>query len=419
MPTQLPSVVCAALALFAALPSAWADAGAYSASLRALRTVRSAADTGPVAQANAVQPGTARAAPSSQTVLAELQGDWLVHGLTLHGATALAWRSSDTDPVGTTEGRITEAFAAGALGGWHWTLGKKVVAWDVGYAFRPNDVVQHEARRALAAEPLEGRGLVMAEHFNAETAWSIVAVNPLEGAHAQGERERALALRVYTRQGGVDGHGFMRQGERTGTSLGAAVSWVADDALELHASARVFQRASTLVNRVQGAALATTNPWQATEIAGHQWLVGGTWTADTGLSLLVEAWHDATALSDAQWDAWLQRNRSLPTWLERGAPAAAVAGNLAWQTQALGASSSLRRDNLFVRMSWQDARWNSALDLLYTPADRGLLATASLVWTGEQVRLEAGLRASAGAADALQRQLPVQRQAYLLASWAL
>ena len=100
--------------------------------------------------------------------------------------------------------------------------------------------------------------------------------------------------------------------------------------------------------------------------------------------------------SDAQWRDWTARNAVLPTWLSRRVPPAAVAGNLAWQGNAFGASNSLRQDNVFARLSWQHERWQTALDVLYTPADQGTISTASLLWSGDRVKLEAGLRAHGG-----------------------
>ena len=187
----------------------------------------------------------------------------------------------------------------------------------------------------------------------------------------------------------MDWYAFARQGEQTGGSVGAAVSWVASDALELHASVR-----------------------------GGQQLVGGTWTTASQVSLLVEAWHDSTALTNAQWSAWSARNLALSQWPARGVPAAAVAGNLAQQANAFGVAGNLRQDNVFARVSWQHERWETALDLLYTPADRGAMATASLAWTGERVKLEAGLRAASGPNGAIVRQLPVQRQGFVMVTWA-
>ena len=56
--------------------------------------------------------------------------------------------------------------------------GKKVVGWDVGHGFRPNDVVQQETRRTLLSATPEGRPLLQLEHFGAESALSLVWVNP-------------------------------------------------------------------------------------------------------------------------------------------------------------------------------------------------------------------------------------------------
>ena len=81
-------------------------------------------------------------------------------------------------------------------------------------------------------------------------------------------------------------------------------------------------------------------------------------------------------------------------------------------------AGNLRQDNVFARVSWQHERWETALDLLYTPADRGAMATASLAWTGERVKLEAGLRAASGPNGAIVRQLPVQRQGFVMVTWA-
>jgi hypothetical protein len=42
--------------------------------------------------------------------------------------------------------------------------------------------VQQEQRRTLVSQPLQGRPVLMAEQFGAESAWSLVAVNPTTGA---------------------------------------------------------------------------------------------------------------------------------------------------------------------------------------------------------------------------------------------
>jgi hypothetical protein len=99
-------------------------------------------------------------------------------------------------------------------------------------------------------------------------------------------------------------------------------------------------------------------------------------------------------------------------------PAAAVAGNLAWQGNAFSVAKNLRQDNLFARLSWQWDRWQTALDVLYTPADQGSITTLSAIWSGEQFKIEGGVRVHGGPDSAVVRQLPVQRQGYVVATWA-
>jgi hypothetical protein len=397
---------------------AWADSSTVTGQVRSVWIGRQIADAGPLAQANALQPGIAAADISSAALQAELRGDTTLGPFALGGSATL--QAQHMDGAGdSTQGVVNEAFASGTAMGWQWSAGKKVVSWDVGYAFRPNDMVQNEVRRTLASPTLEGRTLLMAEHFDGDTAWSLVWVNPTQERAGTGAQEAALSARLYQHDGALDWHAFARQGEHTGASLGAAASWVATDALELHASARAFSHVESVASNVTSTALTPVDPWRATlSGAGQQVLIGGTWTHESQLSVLVEAWHDDSALTDRQWSDWSARNQALPTWLPKGVPASAVAGNLAWQGKAFTVSNSLRQDNLFVRLSWQLDRWQTALDVLYTPADQGTVTTASVVWSGERFKLEAGLRAHGGPGDAVMRQLPVQRQSYAVITWA-
>lgn len=396
-----------------------------SGHLRPSWATRQAATTGPLAQANALVPGLAPADASAATVQAELRASTKVGSVGLNTTVTLQGQRPEGAPS-DTRAWVNEAVVSGTVAALQWSAGKKVVSWDVGYAFRPNDVVQQEARRTLSPATLEGRPLLMAEHFTASTAYSIVWVNPTKPRAATGANEPALAARVYHQAGVVDWHGFARHSARTGSSLGAAASWVASDALELHASVRHFQRSDGLswapIAAASSPALLATNPWaSATRGNGQQVLLGGTWTNESQLSLLVEGWYDGTAMPKAAWQQWANRNQVLTTLAGRGALAAAVAGNLAWQGSAFnasGASASLHRQNLYARLSWTRDAWQPALDVLYHPADGGRMVTASLVWQGDRVKVEGGVRVNGGPAHAVVRQLPVPKQGYVMATWA-
>ena len=338
------------------------------------------------------------------------------HGLTFVGTEQ--HQRLEGEPL-HSHGFANELYGSTDAGGWQFSAGKKIVGWDVGYGFRPNDVVEQETRRTLLTVTAEGRPLLMAEHFDATTAWSFVFVNPTKPRDQRGAEEPALAARVYRRDGAIDWHGFARVGTHTGASAGAALAWVAGDSLELHASARVLARADTLTSDAPTPSLLRANPWQAASTdRTAQLLIGGTWTNESQLSLLAEAWWDGTALSNAQWDAWTARNRSLVALVGTPAPASAITGNLAWQTNAFNASANLRRSNLFARLSWQHDKWQPAFDVLLTPADRGRVVTGSLGWQGDRVRLDAGLRWYGGPADAVLAQLPTRRIVYAAATWS-
>ncbi|HUP10281.1 MAG TPA: hypothetical protein VMU47_24220 [Caldimonas sp.] len=163
----------------------------------------------------------------------------------------------------------------------------------------------------------------------------------------------------------------------------------------------------------------SSNPWvNATVPHPVQALVGGTWTNAEQFSLLGEMWWDGTALSDSQWADWNQRNMHLYRLVGTPAPVSAVAGNLAWQANAFGASTSLRRGNVYLRASWQHDKWQPAADILYTPADSGHIVTASCGWQGNRVRFDGGVRVYGGPSTAVLAQVPTRRIVYFAGTWS-
>lgn len=420
MPSRMPLATAALAAWLAVAPAGADDAGAR-AELTLRGDTRRANAAGPLGDAGRLQPGLAAPVRDGLVVQAELRDTWHARpfGVPSSIAANLLLASERLDGARWRDGsRVNELHTSLDLGAWQASLGKKVVGWDVGYAFRPNDVVQQEERRTLFGQTPEGRPLMQVEHFGAESALSLVWVNPQRWheppPHPRGARESAFAARGYHRAGSADWHFFARHGRHTGGSGGAAVSWVASDELELHLSARAFRRHDRWHDGgVAAAALLPANPWAlAAGGGGLSWLAGGQWTGESRLSLLAEAWHDATAPSDDDWSRWRERSRALRALA--GVPVAAVAGNLAWQATPLAAA--LRRDNLFLRLSWSEAPWQLSFDTLWHPADRGRSVTAALQWQGDRLRIDAAWRRFGGPAEALLAQLPLRDTLLLAAS---
>ncbi|HEY6510533.1 MAG TPA: hypothetical protein VI032_01060 [Burkholderiaceae bacterium] len=402
-----------------------------SGELRLQGEALSVNDAGPLAAANALVPGIVPIAGSGLRAEAQLRGSW-------HPAATRPWLSSlDADvllaanrPQGgpiDNASRINELHAASDFGAWQFGIGKKIVGWDVGFGFRPNDVVQQERRRTLLPQTPEGRPLLQLEHFSAEQAATLVWVNPHHAGDPDDEQrgagESALAARWYSRQGAADWHGFARWGEHTHASVGAALAWVATDELELHASARALQRHDGWqIDPLASDAPVMSNPWSlATLGRTSQWLLGASWTGEQRQSLLLEYWYDGTTLSDDQWDRWMARNQGLAAFgAVPGLPVGlvnATAGNLAWQATPFE-TPNLRRDNVFVRLAWQPDHWLLSADALITPADGGRIVTLGVQWQGDRLRLNAVWRWYGGPADSLFAQLPQRRVGVLAAAWA-
>lgn len=365
--------------------------------------------TGPIAAARSIHPQVVPPSNDAVRLSAELSGSArLGREVSVVGNLLLA-HDKPEGVHGQDKSRVNEAHAAIGRGEWQLVAGKRVLGWDVGYAFRPNDFVQAEQRRTLVSQTPEGRPLIQLERLLPDAAWTVVWTQPQHwrdsADESRGALESAFALRVYHRAGALDLHGFGRMGRRTGASVGVAAAWVPAETLELHGSWRALEHHHRwLLN--DASLVASQNPWQQPMRGGaSQWLLGGQWTVAAQWNLLVEIWHDGTALADDEWVAWRERNLTLQRALANGAPALPVAANLAWQATPMQ-GTSLRRKNAYVRGAWQDGPLTMSLDALLTPADRGHIVTASMQWKGDRATWTAAWRWYGGPDRALTAQLP-------------
>jgi len=182
---------------------------------------------------------------------------------------------------------LNELTYDGALAGGFFSAGKKVMSWDVGYAFRPLDVVQREDRRALNPLALEGIPMLAWEHFNADSATTIAWANPGRGQAANPNSQRndeAVAIRQYRQRGARDEYAVLRFSRRNGMEAGVSFSQVASDGIELHASILLQQRPAR----------------------GGKALAGFTWTTESKFSVMGEAWTDRSAMPGQQHNRFLR-----------------------------------------------------------------------------------------------------------------
>lgn len=322
-------------------------------------------------------------------------------------------------------GIVNQLYYDGDLGGGDaFTLGRKTLSWGVGFGFRPLDVVQRENRRGLNPAPLVGIPVVAWERYTADTAWTLLAANPLgERERRDDARAQALALRWYKlAANGDDLHAVARLSARQGLEAGAGMTRAAGDAWAFHAAALYQRRTAKLHHTLIGSAttLAAADPI-AEEFRAHglSAVLGAQWTDASSLGLLVEAWRDAAAWSRRDWRQLAdltarQRALAAPTGF---APQAAIDGNLAWSAQAF-TRPNLLRDNLLLRLSYDaEQRWKYSLELLATPADGGHVLTAGVAWQGDRQAFSFGIRHLGGAADSAYALAPQRRLAYC--QWTL
>lgn len=322
---------------------------------------------------------------------------------------------------------VNELYYDATLFGERFSFGKKILSWDVGFGFRPLDVIQQENRRSLFASTLEGVPYLAWETFTADSAWMLVLANPQRklGGMADTPRDDAsLTLKYFRRADNTDWHGLVRTSRRYGVEAGASFSSVAGEGLEWHGSLLHQTRYQKNIDTrllASGLPLVATDPFVTqTYRQGRKALIGATWTGESGYSLLGEAWYDGSAYTAEEWRAAAALARRQAALLGVGGlPEAAVRGNLAYGLRGFERPNLLQK-NLLLRLSHraEGESLEPAIDLLYTPQDGGRVMSLSLGYEANHYRIDAGLRIYGGHADSAYRLLPEKRVAYVALQWA-
>jgi hypothetical protein len=308
---------------------------------------------------------------------------------------------------------LNELNASTDLAGWYLTGGKKIVSWDVGYAFRPLDVIQQEDRRRLVATTLEGIPVLMAERFSDDAAWSVVVANPGASHEELGRDEAAVAARAYWRVGAAR----LACGCVTaGAPARVSVEPLALVAGEVTRAARIvlYAPAPRTHRRRRRAAGAGS----IRKRRRRRRLAGARRSVLDLAEQSVVACRDLARRSSVVGRP-VARMASKARHLGHAAVVPALrAGAIAMQARALGVTS-LHRDNVLTRIAWSGDSFYPSADMLYTPADGGAIATVRLEWRGGRTAIEAGWRYCFGPADSMARQLPFNDVAFLSASVSL
>lgn len=419
-----PARIHVALWCLMALPAA----AQWQGELRARRDLSTPNEDSARLQGSRLNPAVPGPERNSSAVEATVQGRWNIFHANLEIREA---RPDSGARVG--QRRVKEMYALVPLGNARISAGRRFVEWDVGFGFRPNDIVQQDTvryqRRELFGTSPPGRYLVQSEYFWADGSLTVAWVNPHRAGRpvvdGRVRDESALAAMFYQRADNVDFYLFGRYSRYAGTSIGGAFSGVASESASLYGSVRLMQRYDGWVDAAGAdAALRTNSPWRQTARGpATQGLVGANWTGESRQSVTVEWWYDGTTLSDPQWRAWQARKAQLAAaglLSLQGDPSVgpgpAIGANLAWQDLPLSVLNQ-RRQTVFLRLAWQPDPWTLSLDTVYFPSDQGRVHTAGLQWQGDRLRLDAAYRWFDGPTDALATQLPTTRTGLVALTW--
>lgn len=332
----------------------------------------------------------------------------------------LRWQTI-RDRTPEQHGIANQFYYDGELGdGLGWTAGKKLMSWGVGFGFKPLDVVQRENRRLVNRPALVGTPMLAVERFTADEAWTVAWTHPGRGEGSDDFRDASLALRWYRLSaGGDDLHAVARLSHRRGLEAGVGATRVIGEEWSIYGAALYERRTRRLMNMLvgNGGTLAAADPMsEQVGGGGTKAVAGAQWTGASGWSTLAEAWYDADAYSRAQWQR-LDALTASQHALAGIAPAAAIAGNVAWSSQAY-LTPNLLRENLLLRLGYDDRDgFRPYAELLATPRDGGRVWTIGAVFEGNRQRLALGLRQAGGADGSAYARAPIRRAAW--AEWRL
>lgn len=294
-------------------------------------------------------------------------------------------------------------------GGKTWTIGKKVLSWGVGFAFRPLDVIQREDRRSVNPPALVGIPLAAMESFSADQAWTLAWVNPGAGAKPADREDEALALRWYRFSGSDDFHAVTRISHERRFEAGIGATHVVGDEWSFYGAALYERRYTEVLNRLaetDGALFSPLSPRAAVAMRhGSKAVLGAQWTGSSGWSVLAEAYYDADAYSRSEWrrlDALTQRQIAAGSFV----PEQILAANIAWSSQAY-LNPTLLRENTLLRLSYDDGDGFKPFgEVLTTPRDGGNVVTLGATYERDRNRFYGGWRRLGGRKESVYAGAP-------------
>jgi hypothetical protein len=266
------------------------------------------------------------------------------------------------------------------------TIGKKILKWGPGYAFNPTGVVEPQRSPSDPSDRLgqnDGRKLASATAFLGKNSFTLVYINDVQYKSSKlFWSNQEFALRAYTFINGFDLSfiGHYKEGDRLETGLNCAK--VIGSNLELHGEVLAKKGSSAEYHRVitsdNDEQIFTSNPYVAlyeqSDRIFYKILLGGQYTFENGINIVLEYYHDAEGLSKIEWKRWMKFVKFLNS-IQQGSIAAtpmlieASRNNILWALRTLSPRGTMS-DYIFAREYYSTGNWSfeclqflNALDL--------------------------------------------------------
>lgn len=305
------------------------------------------------------------------------------------------------------------------------TLGKVRLDWGVGYGYRPLDVFKPYRRNPVGIQVEEGTGVAMASYFDMLGEWSLVYSDSSWTQQTGSELEQAseqqgIGVRRYALVGDSEWQMLAYYDDVRHGLLGGSYVTVLNDAWSLHSSA-LYQR-----HYLSYAQNGHDRPVSlADEKDGWQALVGLNWANAVGNNIILEYWYDSRSWNKNDWHNAYQQVASLSSQTTLK-PLAASYG------QGLNNANLVEHNVMFHwsldSSSWSQWEWAQDLlwldnltptfDLLYSPQDKGVIATQWLDYRvydsgAASFSAELAARFMTGASDSLYANLSDKRMIFI------
>lgn len=282
-------------------------------------------------------------------------------------------------------------------------FGKSRIDWGVGYGYRPLDIFSNYRRNPVGIQIEEGVGVAALSYFDLLGEWTFIYTNStlnnqkLSNIEEKNEQQ-GVGIRRYGMINNTEYQSLIYYDDvRRGLIAGSLVT-VIDNAWEFHGSVVYQQRFLSYQQDEYTLEIKEQND-------AYQALLGLTWTDIIGNTLIAEYWYDSRAWDRQTWDKAI--NGGSPVYQQGYLHSNIVQHNimLHWQLDS---------------SAWKNWQWSQgslldkltpSIDLLYSPADNGLIATQWLSYllndSGDsQSEVQLAARFFTGKAESAYANLP-------------